>query len=270
MKSIGIIGFGTMGEAIARGLRSGSRGDTGAADVSIAIVEKSAARRKAASELPGVVDFSDRDTELAEFADLIVLAIKPQDLDDLADRFGHILSGNRVISILAGISIGTLNRYFPGCQVIRFMPNLAASIGRAAVGIAIPEDTAPEFREDAFLVARAIGRPFELEERLLAAFTGISGSGIAYVFAFLNALALGGTRAGIPFEKSLEIAMSVMQGAVELSRSQDVPPATLIGKVVSPAGTTIEGIHALEEAGFTAAVMDAVVRAAKRADTLEA
>ncbi|WP_455381419.1 pyrroline-5-carboxylate reductase [Salinispira pacifica] len=283
MKSIGIVGFGTMGEAIVRGLQARDR------DIAASIIDKRPERRNAATQLEGVTDLTERPEEIRDRSDLIVLAVKPQDLDNVVESMGHVLAGNRIVSILAGTSINSLLTHLPGCSFVRFMPNLAASLGRAAVGVAIPADTLPEFRADALTVAKAIGVPFELPERLLAAFTGLSGSGIAYVFQFIHALALGGTRAGITYEQSLEIALQVVKGAASLlspqtdgpgqtgeaggaSESSAVPPLhpqELLSKVISPAGTTIDGIRALERGGFTASVMEAVVAAARRADRIE-
>lgn len=272
MKRIGIVGFGTMGEAIVRGLRAKDP------SVTAAVVEKMPERRNRAAEMEGVTDLSDRPEELRDRSDLIVLAVRPQDLDNVVESIGHILAGNRIVSILAGTTINSLLTHLPGCSFVRFMPNLAASLGTAAVGVAMPPDTTPQFREDALTVAEAIGVPFEIPERLLAAFTGLSGSGIAYVFQFIHAMSLGGTRAGITYEQSLDIAEQVVAGALSLlcapaSAGAGAAPAhhpqELLSKVISPAGTTIDGIRALERGGFTASVMDAVVAAARRADRLE-
>ncbi len=263
MKRIGIIGFGTMGEAIVRGLQAKD------ASITAAVIEKSKERRQVAASIDGVDDLSDHPEDLPGLADIIVLSVKPQDLEEIADKLGHVLAGNSIISILAGTSIQTLSARFPGADFVRFMPNLAASIGEAAVGVAIPEDTEAAFREDAFTVARAIGEPFELPERLLAAFTGVSGSGIAYVMSFIHALALGGTRAGMTYEQSLEIARKVVDGACSLLQTTGENPQLLLSRVISPAGTTIDGIRTLENGKFTATVMDAVTAAAHRAGELE-
>ncbi len=270
MKRIGIVGFGTMGEAIVRGLR--------AKDplVTAAIVDKSAERRRRARAMDSVTDITDSPEQLRDFSDLIVLSVRPQDLDSVVESIGHVLAGNRIVSILAGTTINTLLTHLPGCSFIRFMPNLAASLGRAAVGLAAAPETDPQFLADARTVAQAIGTPFELPEPLLSAFTGLSGSGIAFLFQFVHAMALGGTRAGIPYEKSLEITLKMVEGASALLASgpsettESRPhPQELLSKVISPAGTTIDGIRALERGGFTASVMDAVVAAARRANRLE-
>jgi len=263
LNRIGVIGFGTMGEAIIRGLRAQD------ATVEAAIIERSAERRLVADGMQGVTDMSDHTDRFASFAELVVLAVKPQDLESVARKIGSVLSGKNVISILAGTSVERLTTRLPNARFVRFMPNLAASIGQAAVGVAIPADTNAAFRNDALQVARAIGTPFEIPERLLAAFTGISGSGIAFVFSFIHALALGGTKAGITYEESLAIALQVLRGAGSLAEQTALNPQVLLSKVISPAGTTIEGIRTLEHGGFTACVMDAVAAAARRADELE-
>jgi len=259
-----------MGEAIVRGLR--------AKDplISAAIVDKSVERRQRAREMESVTDLTDSPEKLRDFSELIVLSVKPQDLDSVVESIGHVLAGNRIVSILAGTRIDTLLTHLPGCSFIRFMPNLAASLGKAAVGLAAPPETDPQFLADARTIAEAIGTPFELPEQLLSAFTGLSGSGIAYLFQFVHAMALGGTRAGIPYEQSLQITCKMVEGASALLASGQAGavalpshPQQLLSKVISPAGTTIDGIRALEHGGFTASVMDAVVAASRRADRLE-
>ena len=199
MKRIGIVGFGTMGEAIVRGLRAQDE------TIEAAIIERSAERRSVAAEMRHVADLSDNAEHFSKFAELLVLAVKPQDLESVAGTIGPALSGKQVISILAGTSVAKLTARFPNTRFVRFMPNLAASIGQAAVGVAIPADTPAAFRADALQVARSLGVPFELPERLLAAFTGISGSGIAFVFSFIHAMALGGTRGESPMKNRLPL-----------------------------------------------------------------
>ena len=271
MNRISILGFGYMGEALARGL------STRFPDIEIAVLEKRSERRELCDTL-GYTSFAGRQLkDFLGFCDTVVLSIKPQDLDALTgtnandtgtsepDQFAAV----DVLSILAGTSITTLQATLHPRGVARLMPSLAAQVGHCAVGVTLP-DSAPEaLRAKALLVAEAMGTAYELPERLMSAITGLSGSGIAYVFAFIHALALGGTRAGIPYPQSLAIAREVTAGAAELlSRSGDHPIEAL-SRVISPAGTTIEGVSVLEERGFSAAVIEAVIAAADRAAELE-
>lgn len=149
------------------------------------------------------------------------------------------------------------------------MPNLAASAGASVVGVCFSKNAPEELKKAATDLASALGHPLLLAEKQMSAITGLSGSGIAYVFEFVHALAIGGVRNGIPYSESLEAALAVLEGAVAVLRESGVHPQEMVSRVCSPAGTTVEGIVALEEGGFTAAVIEAVTRAAERAAELE-
>lgn len=260
IRNIGIIGFGNMGESMAAGL---SREFPG---ISIGIIEKVEARRAHALEVYGAKDFSELPGALFEFSDLSVIAVKPADLDATLDLIApFVTSRTRFISIVAGRTIDSIRTRLPEAGIARFMPNIAALVGRAFVGVAFAEQPDAEFRAQCFAVAQAFGTPGEFPEHLMAAVTGLSGSGIAYVFSFLHALALGGTKAGISYDRSLEISLSILEGAAAVVKETGEHPAALLSKVASPGGTTIEGITALEDRGFTAAVIHAVEAAARRA-----
>jgi pyrroline-5-carboxylate reductase len=261
MQTLGIVGFGNMGEALAAGFR------TGHPNTKILIADKRGDRTALGAERYGCI-VADGWAELFS-ADAVVLAVKPQDLASLANQVGGAGGNAGIISIAAGTSIRFFEEHFGSQRVVRFMPNLAAQEGRALVGVAVGAGADNELRERALTVARALGTPMELPEKLMPAITGLSGSGIAYVFAFLHALALGGTKAGVPYETALEAALTTLEGATAAVRNRKEHPVSLLSKVASPAGTTIEGIHVLEERGFTAGVMDAVVAAARRAEQME-
>ncbi len=261
MKTVGIVGYGNMGSSIVVGLRRV------APHTRFVVIEKNAERREeaqaAGAELFEAYDDFFRESEIA------VLAIKPQDIRAFARDAAEYCAGSRIVSILAGTSIETIATALGTPTVCRMMPSLAAEIGAAVVGIAFRDGTDTVFREDALMIAGAIGTAFELPERLIAAVTGVSGSGIAFMFQFLHALALGGTRAGLDYPTALAMAETVADGAVALLRKHDRTPSDFITRVASPAGTTIDGLRELENGRFTATVMDAVVAAARRAEQLE-
>ena len=271
MNRISVLGFGNMGEALARGLSDRHP------DMQIAVLEKRAERRSLCESF-GYATFADTQLdEFLTFSDTVVLSVKPQDLVALAvSPVGHTGSPSAagfaavdVLSILAGTTISTLQTALCPREVARLMPSLAAQVGRSAVGVALPESASESLRAKALLVAEAMGTAYELPERLMSAITGLSGSGLAYVFAFIHALALGGTRAGIPYAQSLAVARDVTAGAAELLSQTGDHPIEALSRVISPAGTTIEGVSVLEERGFSSAVIDAVIAAADRAAELE-
>ena len=266
MKHIGIIGTGVMGGAIAEGIRNRF------ADTEIVLSDQlSDKAAKLADRIGG--RFSERASELgSQMKDVeapIILAVKPQQLADLSSEIGSLCEKSRLISIAAGTSFASLRELFPGADLIRFMPNIAAKIGKSVVAIATERETSRDFVDAAMEIAGTIGLPVPLDEKRFSAFTGLSGSGIAYVLSFIHALSLGGTEMGIPYSKSLDIALQTITGATELLKNQRGNPAEMITQVTSAGGTTIRGVAALEEGAFTATVMSAVREAARKAEDME-
>jgi pyrroline-5-carboxylate reductase len=262
MERIGILGAGNMGAALAAGLNE----NCPELRLSFFDTDREKAQQTASSY---GADTAGSAAELVEQSDRVIIAVKPQHLGQLFDDLAGAPAEKHYISIVAGIPSSRFREQLSTSQVIRFMPNLAANVGAAAVAVAAPEGVKEDFRRDALTIARALGSPLELPEELLAAFTGLSGSGIAYVFAFIHALALGGTEAGIAYGSSLDIALSTVEGAAKLLRSSGTSPAEYLTRVTSAGGTTIAGVRALEEGGLTPAVMNAVARAKERAEEIE-
>ena len=253
-----LIGFGNMGLALFDGLGKEHQGR---------VVEPKAERRKLAEER-GAKASPAPSAEFLDGSDLVILAIKPQDVAQLAGYRGF-LEGYPIVSILAGTPTIRVTEVTGSAQVVRLMPSLAAAVGAAVVGVSPGKETAPATLALALRVAEALGKPFELPERLMPAITGLSGSGIAFVFSFVHALALGGTKAGIPYDTAVDIAFELLKGAYETRRASGEPPIATVTKVCSPAGTTINGIEALAEYNFDAAVIAAITAAADRAEELE-
>lgn len=260
--SIGIIGYGNMGSAMAKGVREHFP------KRAIFVAEPDPAKGESARVECGA-ELIDSPEELINRSQIILIAIKPQYLESVLPLYRPYSAGKAVISIAAGVKLDYFQEALETDQVVRFMPNLAAQVGKSLVGVSPAATCTPEFRAQALAVAEAVGGAVELPESSLAAFTGLCGSGIAYVFAFLHALALGGTKEGIAYPTSLEIALGTLEGACALVRESGEHPVSLLSKVISPGGTTIQGVDALEEGGFTAAVIDAVERAGRRARELE-
>lgn len=258
MKDVGIVGFGFMGAAIARGLRKLNPA------VQISIVEKDAGRRAWAIQDLGAHDCTADPAALCTQAELVVLAVKPQDLRDAATMLGPAAHGSRVLSIIAGTPIATIRELLGTTAVARAMPNLAAEVGAAVVGLTIEAPADPDFRAAALELCSAIGTVIEVREELLHAITGVSGSGIAYVFEFIHHLAMGAVREGLPYAQAVVAAREVVWSAAQLLRENATHPMEMVSRVCSPAGTTIQGIHQLQSHGFGAAVMDAVSAAAER------
>lgn len=205
--------------------------------------------------------------DLMAAADLIVVAVKPQVLTQLLAEVAPLVEPRHlIVSIAAGATLQRLTAALgPAARVVRVMPNTPALVGASASGIAGGS------AEDAGLVEKlfaAVGTAVRVPEPLLDAVTGLSGSGPAYVFVLIEALADGGVRAGLPREVALKLAAQTVLGAAKMVLDTGQHPAALKDAVASPGGTTIAGLHALERAGFRAALMDAVTAAADRATEL--
>jgi pyrroline-5-carboxylate reductase len=260
MKKIGIIGFGNLGSAIAVGLK-----DQG---FQVGISEEKRERAEAASRDHGIQVYSEK-KDLLENSEMTIIAVKPQELDPLLDELDGIAENGELISVIAGRKMSYIADRLKPRSMARFMPNLAAKVSKALVGVAFGPGVREEFKTDCLEVAKAIGTPCEVPESLMPAITGLSGSGIAYVFSFIHAMALGGVKTGIAYPLAVEMAVSIIEGGLEVVRESGENPTEWLNRVISPAGTTIQGVAALEENGFTAAVMEAVERATDRAKELE-
>jgi pyrroline-5-carboxylate reductase len=170
-----------------------------------------------------------------------------------------------ILSIAAGVTLAQMTQALgEGRRLVRVMPNTPCLVGASASGYAAgPGASADDVR----LVDRplnSVGKAFPLPEKLLDAVTGLSGSGPAYVFVLIEALADGGVRAGLPRDVALQLAAQTVFGAAKMLLETGLHPAALKDQVASPGGTTIAGLHALEQGGFRAALIDAVVAAANR------
>ncbi len=259
MKTIGIIGFGNMGSAMALGLKGG--------EYRVLVAEKVPEVARLAADEHGF-EVLDRE-ELVSMSSIVVLAVKPQDLDDLISQIASRSAGKFFISNIAGRRISYLMDNLKAGAVARFMPNLAARYGKALVGVSFSPGAEDEFKKHSLQIAGAMGTPCEIPESLMPAVTGLSGSGIAFVFAFLHAMALGGVKSGIPYPSALEMALQVVEGAADVVRQSGKNPIEWLSRVVSPAGTTIQGVTELEKSGFTYGVLRAVELATEKAAALE-
>jgi pyrroline-5-carboxylate reductase len=206
-------------------------------------------------------------------AEVLILAIKPQMLDEAAPALNDILGPQTlIISILAGKTIGDLRSRLPASSaIVRAMPNLPASIGRGATGAAVNEKVSETQRltADALLSSNGIVEWLPSED-LIDAVTALSGSGPAYVFHLVECLADAGTAAGLPPDLAQRLARATVTGAGELLFQSELPPATLRQNVTSPGGTTAAALEVLmrEPNGLKALMREAVAAAKRRAEEL--
>ncbi len=260
--TVGVIGFGNMGEALAVGLAKKNLA------TAVGVFEMNPQTRSKAYRNKKLTVHETIEA-LVEASTILVIAIKPQDIPGLLAKLRPLAHGKAFISLAAGLGTASFQKELGVEQVVRFMPNLAAKVGKALVGVSPGTDCGPVFAEQALKIAGALGRAVPLPEKLMSAITGLSGSGIAFVFHFAHAMALGGVKEGFAYNQALEHALDTIEGAVALLRETGEHPIAFESKVCSPGGTTIEGVQVLEQTGFTASVINAVSAASRRAHELE-
>jgi pyrroline-5-carboxylate reductase len=250
-----IVGGGRMGEALLGGLLAAGWDDLG-------VVEKIDARRdELAARFPNVRVLRD-----VEPADGAVVAVKPNDVRAACTALGDT---KRVLSIAAGVPIATLEDALgAGTAVVRAMPNTPALVGAGAAAIAGGAAATDDDLVWAESVLGAVGEVVRVDEKLLDAVTGLSGSGPAYVFLVAEALIDAGVLNGLPRDVSVALATQTILGAARLLAETGDTPEALRAQVTSPGGTTAAGLHALESAGVRAAFLDAVTAATRRSREL--
>ncbi|MGX8679048.1 MAG: pyrroline-5-carboxylate reductase [Sphaerochaetaceae bacterium] len=263
MIKIGFIGCGNMGAAIAAALYTKKEYEV---NVFEAVQSKQAEFIAAHPEVKGQSSLED----LFASSEILFIAVKPQILATLYTQLGKLGSVTKKwISIAAGVPLSVLCKKLGTDQVVRFMPNIAAKAHGAVTAIAVHPQADKLLGKEALSIAQSFGSAFFLDENLFPAFIGISGSAIAFIYQFIHALAMGGCKEGIPYPTSVKMVVDTMEGAVKLQKETQSNVVDLETFVCSAAGTTIDGVQALYEAGFDAAVMDAVVAATERARELE-
>lgn len=269
MKKLGFIGAGNMAEALARGLIAGrvfAVKDMLAADVD-------AARRRRFARSLKIATTEDNATVVSE-ARALVLAVKPQTIDAVIDGLAASagrpgLRGKLFISIAAGVPIGRIAAHLGTDRVIRVMPNAPAMVGQGMAALVRGPGASRTDLNFALRLFRAVGDAVALEdEGLLDAVTALSGSGPAYVYLFVKALADAGVSEGLPPRFAIRMALQTVRGAELNMRESAMEPAELIRIVASPGGTTEAALRRFAETGFSDIVSSAVHAAASRSREL--
>jgi pyrroline-5-carboxylate reductase len=262
---LGVIGCGKMGTALVQGaIRAGV---TSAADV--AGCDPFGISRESFAKATGAAVFENAGGVAG--SDVILLATKPQ---DIATALGEISASSGgepklIISIAAGVTVAALEAASPGnFRVIRAMPNTPALVGQGAAAFCLGGRATPADAQTALALLGAVGVAVQVPEKLMDAVTGLSGSGPAYVYLIIEALADGGVRAGLPRADAIKLAAQTVAGAAAMVLETGEHPAVLKDMVTSPGGTTIAGLAVLEEKGVRSALIEAVTAATLRATEL--
>lgn len=264
---VGFLGAGQMATAFAQGLlRAGL--------VSPATIRASdpaeEARQRFARTLG--VETTSSNLDLVAWADTVVLAVKPQQMAEVLDELrGHIGPRHLVISVAAGVRLAVLAEALgPDTRLVRVMPNTPCLVGCGASAYCLGGKATPSDADQVAQLLAAVGIAYPVEERLIDAVTGLSGSGPAFAFVIIEALSDGGVRMGLPRPIATRLAAQTLRGAAEMVLSTGEHPAVLKDRVASPGGTTIAGLQALELGGLRAALIAAVEAATRRSIELAA
>lgn len=258
---ISCIGTGAMGGAIMRAICKKY-------DVkNIKITDKNVELGKAFANETGAT-FVSTNKEVLD-ADYIFLAVKPQFLSDVfAEIAGSIPTNAVVISMAAGVKLEKLENWAPKARFVRMMPNVCAQIGQAMIAITYNENIKAEETATVKEILSSAGKVEQVPEKLMDCVTAVSGSGPAFVFMFIEALADAAVRCGMPRSQAYTYAAQTVYGSAGMVLENGQHPAVLKDMVCSPAGTTIEGVAALEKNNFRNAVIEAVTAACDRSIAL--
>uniref|UniRef100_A0A6V3K1Q8 Pyrroline-5-carboxylate reductase n=2 Tax=Lotharella globosa TaxID=91324 RepID=A0A6V3K1Q8_9EUKA len=265
MPRVGFIGAGQMATAMARGIVKSKLYP--AADIIAS--DRSKEQRESFAKLVGCSTTEDNKA-VAKGSETLILAVKPNIVPYvLAEVKGCLTSSTLVVSIAAGVSLATMEELLPtGTRLARVMPNTPCLVGETASAYALGKNATKDDGKTVEQILQACGKTCRVQEKLLDAVTGLSGSGPAYVYILIEAMADGGVRMGLPRPVALQLAAQTVLGSAKMVMETGEHPGLLKDKVASPGGTTIAGIHALEKGGFRATVMNAVEAAATRSREL--
>lgn len=262
-KKVGIIGCGNMGGAILYGaLESGilSKDDVYVYDINPAMMGKASGWG---------VHLSQNDEDVCQNADLILLAVKPQNTAEALAQCKKALEGKALMSIVAGVTVSRLQAMIDGTpRILRIMPNTPAMVFEGAFALCSDNDFTNEELEAAKSLYSSIGIVELVPEHLIDAVCGLSGGGPAYVSMFIEAMADGGVKQGLPRKTAYRLAAQTCLGTAKMILEMNIHPGELKDMVTSPGGTTIDGCEALEKGGMRAAVMECINAGAEKSKQL--
>ena len=263
---VGFVGAGVMASALMDGLIAGevcSAKDVMCCDVNEKALKVASAKGYSTFRSTKELLESDDAKEL----DVLILAVKPNIISLVCQDIVSAACSSKdflIISIAAGVTLEAIEGILPKSKVVRVMPNTPCLVGISAAGFALGQNCTDQDAETVSAVFGAVGLALRVQEKLLDAVTGLSGSGPAYVFQFIEALSDGGVRAGLPRDVATKLAAQTVKGAAEMVLATGKHPGELKDGVTSPGGTTIAGVEALEKGALRATVISAVTAASKR------
>lgn len=265
-KEIAFVGGGAMAEAIIKGILGG--GLVSAEHIHVG--EHTQQRCDYLKDTYGV-DAVVGNNEVVSQADLVIFAVKPQVAPKAItpELIAHFKKDAWVMSIMGSVTLDQLHCYAPGFPVVRTMPNTPLAAGAGMTAICCDENVTEDMKNDAVAIFGSCGETEVVEESAIEAITAISGCGPGYCFVIIDALADAGVRAGLPRALAIKLAAQTLAGSGKLCIESGLHPAQLRDQVTSPGGTTIAGIHALENHGVRGAFYDAVQAVLERSKELQ-
>eukprot|EP00899_Mesostigma_viride_P015900 jgi/Mesvir1/24310/Mv10998-RA.1 len=262
---IGFIGSGQMAEALAKGFIAAKVANAS----QIYATDVVPVRRDVMAQM-GITAFEDT-ADVVRNSDVVFVSVKPDNVPEVLQALrssGLLTSRHVVVSICAGVTLQALETNMGDVPFVRVMPNYPCLVGQTAAGMALGTHAKPEHGAIVSTLLEAVGKVHIVKEKLLDAVTGLSGSGPAFVFAIIEAMADGGVYAGLPRDVATSLAAQTVLGSAQMVLQTGKHPGLLKDSICSPGGTTIEGMLALEKAGVRAGVMEAVIAAANKATAL--
>ena len=262
MSKYGFIGCGNMGGALAKAAAKAVGPEN------ILLADADVEKAKALAEQIGGGAAATNE-QIAKTCGFLVLGVKPQILGKAVAEFASMIPPQTVaVSMAAGVSLDALKDLLGADRpIIRIMPNTPVQVGEGRILYATKNVTAQQEKEFLYLFAQA-GELIPMEEKLIDAGTALSGCGPAFVYLFIEALADGAVTCGIPREQAVKLAAGTVLGSAKTVLETGAHPAELKDAVCSPGGSTIEGVHALEQQGFRGATMEAVIQAYQKTKLL--
>src|SRR5436853_746519 len=256
--SLGFIGAGKLAGSIIRGLLLKNFCEPGAIVASEPNIET---RMQLQNELG--ISFTTANREVAEKAEIVFLGVKPQMVLPVLRELGDALANKLVVSFAAGIRVAQMEAVTPA-RIMRVLTNTPSAIGRAASAFAAGPRATDQDRQKIRTMFGTIGLVVEVDDNQIDAVTALAGSGPAFVYAMIEALARGGEKMGLNKQVSLQLAAQTALGATEMMITSGKSPEELIKMVVTPGGTTAAGLRVMEERSVAATLADAVEAATKR------
>ncbi len=260
---VGVLGTGNMGSAIVSGL-------VGVLHAQNIIAHDKDAQRVMPLKKKFEIQEAQGYHEVMNFADYIILAVKPHDIEEAMASLSNY--GGTIISIAAGVTIGSMEKLLGGeKKIIRAMPNTPILVGEGMTALAINKNITPQEEAMALGIFSSCGKAVKVREELMDAVTGVSGSGPAYGYTFIQSMADGAVKMGLPREDALLLSAQTLYGASKMVlEGGGESPMALRDRVCSPGGTTIEAVHELEISGFSGMVMNAIEAATLKSKTMGA